>query len=80
MGQQIDCQVMHSKYIQKDAIRLGLWHPHISLYLVRPAGIEPAHPDPESGALSTELRAHFVSKMYYTINIKQLPVLLLGIS
>ncbi len=26
--------------------------------MVRPAGIEPAHPVPETGALSPELRAH----------------------
>ncbi len=28
--------------------------------MVRPAGIEPAHPVPETGALSPELRAHNV--------------------
>ena len=26
--------------------------------MVRPTGIEPTHPAPEAGALSTELRAH----------------------
>ena len=29
----------------------------ISGFLVRPTGIEPTHPAPEAGALSTELRA-----------------------
>ncbi len=28
------------------------------LLMVRPRGIEPPHPAPEAGALSTELRAH----------------------
>ena len=28
--------------------------------MVRPAGIEPAHPAPEVGALSPELRAHIL--------------------
>ncbi len=28
--------------------------------MVRPAGIEPALPAPEAGALSPELRAHFI--------------------
>ena len=28
--------------------------------MVRPAGIEPAHPAPEAGALSPELRAHIL--------------------
>jgi hypothetical protein len=30
----------------------------LDLPMVRPAGIEPAHPVPETGALSPELRAH----------------------
>ena len=30
----------------------------LSLHMVRPRGIEPPLPDPESGALSTELRAY----------------------
>ena len=28
--------------------------------MVRPTGIEPTHPAPEAGALSTELRAHTI--------------------
>lgn len=35
--------------------------------MVRPAGIEPAHPVPETGALSPELRAHISDKRYCII-------------
>lgn len=38
------------------------------LFMVRPAGIEPAHPVPETGALSPELRAQNVwNKKHYSI-------------
>lgn len=33
-------------------------------FLVRLIGIEPTHPAPEAGALSTELQAHIVSLKY----------------
>lgn len=35
--------------------------------MVRPRGIEPPHPAPEAGALSTELRAHMVLYDYSKI-------------
>ena len=42
----------------------------ISGFLVRPTGIEPTHPAPEAGALSTELRAHNHNNYYNEKNFK----------
>ena len=36
----------------------------IEAFLVRLIGIEPTHPAPEAGALSTELQAHIISLKY----------------
>ncbi len=32
--------------------------------MVHPTGVEPAHPPPEGGALSTELRMHICLKLF----------------
>ncbi len=38
--------------------------------LVRPTGIEPTHPAPEAGALSTELRAQIPIEIVYQKNLQ----------
>lgn len=52
-----------------------LWKGTPSAHLVRLIGIEPTHPAPEAGALSTELQAHKniakISITHFSQNAKQ---------
>ena len=60
--------IISKKYIYVSLQQKAVNTAFVRFNLVRPRGIEPPHPAPEAGALSTELRAHIKLVQIFVLN------------